>query len=84
MSKELKKRVVTSILLLMIAILCIVISKIIFTFAIFIIFAINIGKGAVSGEESSGTLEMVLSNPVSRVRFLIQKIYSLLFPPLLW
>ena len=40
MSKELKKRVVTSILLLMIAILCIVISKIIFTFAIFIIFAI--------------------------------------------
>ena len=46
---------------------------------IFIIFAINIGKGAVSGEESSGTLEMVLSNPVSRVTFLIQKIYSLLF-----
>ena len=46
---------------------------------IFIIFAINIGKGAVSGEESSGTLEMVLSNPVSRVSFLIQKIYSLLF-----
>ena len=46
---------------------------------IFIIFAINIGKGAVSGEESSGTLEMVLSNPVSRISFLIQKIYSLLF-----
>ena len=43
---------------------------------IFIIFAINIGKGAVSGEESSGTLEMVLSNPVSRVSFLIQKIYQ--------
>lgn len=46
---------------------------------IFIVFAINIGKGSVSGEESSGTLEMILSNPVSRVRFLIQKIYLLLF-----
>ena len=40
MSKELKKRVLTSILLLLIAILCIVINKIIFISAIFIIFAI--------------------------------------------
>ena len=40
MSKELIKRVLTSILLLLIAIFCIVINKIIFISAIFIIFAI--------------------------------------------
>jgi len=40
MSKEFKKRVLTSILLLLIAILCIVINKIIFISAIFIIFSI--------------------------------------------
>ena len=41
MNKELKKRVITSVLLLLIAILCIVINKVIFTFAILAVFAMS-------------------------------------------
>jgi len=40
-NKELKKRVITSVLLLLIAILCIVINKVIFTFTILAVFAMS-------------------------------------------
>ena len=41
MNKEFKKRVITSVLLLLIAILCIVINKVIFTFTILAVFAMS-------------------------------------------
>ena len=41
MNKELKKRVITSVLLLLIAILCIVINKVIFIFTILAVFAMS-------------------------------------------
>ena len=50
---------------------------------IFIAFAINIGKGAVSGEEASGTLEMLLSHPVPRISFILHKIVFLVFMTIL-
>ena len=41
MNKELKKRVITSVLLLLIAILCIIINKVIFIFTILAVFAMS-------------------------------------------
>ena len=40
---------------------------------LFLIFAIGQGSGAIAGEEEKGTLDIVLSNPTTRLQVLIQK-----------
>jgi ABC-2 type transport system permease protein len=47
-----------------------------FTFVlpiIFLIYAVTLGAGAVAGEEERGTLDLLLSYPVSRPRVVLQK-----------
>lgn len=41
---------------------------------LFIVFGIGLGTGAVAGEEDKGTLNFVLSLPIARRLFLLQKI----------
>ncbi|HWQ29046.1 MAG TPA: ABC transporter permease subunit [Dehalococcoidia bacterium] len=45
---------------------------------ILVVFAIMAGTAAVAGEEEAGTLDLVLSYPVSRSRFLLEKLAALL------
>ena len=40
---------------------------------LFLIFTIGQGSGAIAGEEEKGTLDIVLSNPTTRLQVLIQK-----------
>ena len=40
---------------------------------LFFLFAIAQGAGAIAGEEERGTLDILLSNPTTRVQVLIQK-----------
>lgn len=45
---------------------------------LFLFFSIGAGAAAVAGEEERGTLDVVLSTPIRRSRFLIEKFASLL------
>ena len=40
---------------------------------LFLIFTIGQGSGAIAGEEEKGTLDILLSNPTTRLQVLIQK-----------
>ena len=40
---------------------------------LFLVFTIGLGSGATAGEEEKGTLELLLSNPTTRLQVLIQK-----------
>ena len=40
---------------------------------LFLIFAISRGSGAIAGEEEKGTLDILLSNPTTRLQVLIQQ-----------
>ncbi len=40
---------------------------------LFTIYAVRLGSGAVAGEESRGTLEVLLSEPITRGRLVVQK-----------
>jgi ABC-2 type transport system permease protein len=40
---------------------------------LFIIYAVRLGSGAVAGEEGRGTLEVLLSEPITRGRLVVQK-----------
>ena len=44
---------------------------------LFLIFAISRGSGAIAGEEQSGTLDLLLSNPLPRWRVLLEKAGSM-------
>ena len=44
---------------------------------LFIIYAIGYGARALAGEEESGTLDMLLANPVSRRRIVVEKGFGL-------
>jgi ABC-2 type transport system permease protein len=44
---------------------------------LFLIFAISRGSGAIAGEEQSGTLDLLLANPLSRQRILLEKAASM-------
>jgi ABC-2 type transport system permease protein len=45
---------------------------------LFLFYAIGFGSGAIAGEEEKGTLDVVLSTPVRRSRFLLEKVGSLM------
>ena len=42
-----------------------------------LIFTIGIGSSAIAGEEESGTLDLLLSNPVSRWRVVVEKFVAM-------
>ena len=44
---------------------------------LFLIFAIALGTSTIAGEEERGTLELLLSNPISRRRVIIEKFGAL-------
>ncbi len=44
---------------------------------LFLVFAISRGSGAIAGEEQSGTLDLLLANPLSRWRVLLEKAASM-------
>jgi beta-exotoxin I transport system permease protein len=44
---------------------------------LFLIFAISRGSGAIAGEEQAGTLDLLLANPLSRRRILLEKAASM-------
>jgi ABC-2 type transport system permease protein len=41
--------------------------------ALFAVFAIGLGSAAIAGEESRGTIEMLLSEPITRGRLILEK-----------
>lgn len=43
-----------------------------------LVFAIGLGAWAISGDEGGGTLELLLSNPISRLRVSIERVLALL------
>lgn len=45
--------------------------------AIFIIFGVSQGSSAIAGEERAGTLEILLSEPVTRGRLIVEKFCSM-------
>lgn len=45
---------------------------------ILLIFAIGLGAWAISGDEAAGTLELLLANPVSRVRVALERAAALI------
>ncbi len=45
---------------------------------LFIFFAIGFGSNAIAGEEEKGTLDIVLSAPIRRSRFIIEKFLALI------
>ncbi|MFH1560107.1 MAG: ABC transporter permease subunit [Chloroflexota bacterium] len=45
---------------------------------LFIVFAVASGSGAIAGEEESGTMETLLSEPVTRRRLALEKFASML------
>jgi len=52
----------------------------VFTFMtplLFIVFALIAGSGAVAGEEEKGTLDILLSNPISRWQILVEKFVAM-------
>lgn len=42
-----------------------------------LIFSINLGSGYIAGEEGRGTLDLLLSNPITRTRVLAQKLAAM-------
>lgn len=44
---------------------------------LFLIFAIGFGAGAIAGEEERGTLDLLLANPLSRRRIVLEKFGAL-------
>jgi len=46
---------------------------------IFIIFSISVGSDAIAGEEERKTLDLLLSNPISRKRVVIEKFFAITF-----
>ena len=42
-----------------------------------IIFAVGFGSGAIAGEEEAGTLDLLLANPLSRRRVLLEKFVAM-------
>ncbi|MBI2918312.1 MAG: ABC transporter permease subunit [Chloroflexi bacterium] len=44
---------------------------------VFIVFAVGLGAGSIAGEENEGTMEMLLSEPVTRERLVLEKFASL-------
>jgi ABC-2 type transport system permease protein len=44
---------------------------------LFLIYAVNLGVGAIAGEEERGTLELLLALPVSRRRVVVEKFAAL-------
>jgi beta-exotoxin I transport system permease protein len=50
---------------------------------VLVVFAIMGGTGVLAGEEANGTLDIVLAQPVSRVRVAIEKLLGLLVATLL-
>ena len=45
---------------------------------LFLIFAIAMGSGAIAGEEERGTLDLLLSNPITRFEVLTQKFAAMI------
>ncbi len=45
---------------------------------LFLFFAIGFGSGAIAGEEEKGTIDIVLSTPIRRSQFLLEKFATLL------
>ena len=45
---------------------------------LFLIFSIGFGSGAIAGEEERGTLDLLLSNPLSRWRVVLEKFGALI------
>jgi len=43
----------------------------------FIIYAIGFGSGVIAGEEEAGTLDLLLANPISRWRVLLEKFLAM-------
>lgn len=48
-----------------------------------LMFAIGFGSGAIAGEEESGTLDLLLSNPLKRWRLVLEKFIAMLICTLL-
>lgn len=44
---------------------------------LFLIYAISFGARAIAGEEEAGTAELLLANPISRERFVLEKFATL-------
>ena len=44
---------------------------------LFLVFAIGFGAGAIAGEEEQGTLDLLLANPLSRRRVVLEKFVAL-------
>jgi ABC-2 type transport system permease protein len=44
---------------------------------VFLIYALGFGAGAIAGEEDRGTMELLLANPVSRRRLVLEKAAAL-------
>ncbi|MDP2662657.1 MAG: ABC transporter permease subunit [Dehalococcoidia bacterium] len=51
--------------------------------AVFLIFAIGFGSGAIAAEEERGTLDLLLSNPLSRWRVVVEKFAALVVSTIL-
>ena len=45
---------------------------------LFLIFGITQGSGTIAGEEESGTLDLLLSNPLSRSQVVLQKFFAII------
>ncbi|HYM96139.1 MAG TPA: ABC transporter permease subunit, partial [Candidatus Sulfotelmatobacter sp.] len=45
---------------------------------ILLVYSIGLGAWAISGDEAAGTLELLLSNPVSRMRVALERAASLM------
>jgi ABC-2 type transport system permease protein len=45
--------------------------------AVYLIFAIGLAAWAIAGDEAAGTLELVLANPISRARLLLERAAAL-------
>jgi len=46
---------------------------------LFLFYAVGAGAAAIAGEEETGTLDLLLANPVSRTRVLLEKAAAMLF-----
>jgi ABC-2 type transport system permease protein len=45
---------------------------------LFMIYCIGVGSGAIAGEESAGTMDLLLANPVPRARLVLEKFGAML------
>ena len=44
---------------------------------LFLVYALNVGSGAIAGEEEKGTLDLLLANPVKRWRVVAEKFIAM-------